>query len=133
LDLFRTATSQTLTRAGVAAAIAWVPVAVLSAVRGGGSLPSFLTDYASLSRFLVIIPVLILAELPLHERRSQVAQHIENFLIPHDQHAKFHADWTSCEKRRNSWLARVFIALLACATVLWLYQHLSPEGVEFTA
>ena len=133
LDLFRAASSQTLTRAGAAAAIAWVPVAILSALRGGSSLPSFLTDYASLSRFLVIIPVLILTESPLHERRSQVAQHIESFLTPHDQHPKFHADWTRCEKLRKLWLARVLIAVLAYATVLWLYQHLSPQGVEFTA
>src|SRR5271167_992316 len=82
LDLFRTASSQTLMRAGAAAAVAWLPVAVLSAIRGGSSLESFLTDYASLSRFLVVIPVLILAEPPLRARLALVVQHFETFLIP---------------------------------------------------
>ena len=82
LDLFRDASSQTLTWTGVAVAVAWVPLALLSALRGGGSFQSFLTDYATQSRFLIIIPVLILSAPALHERRSQVAQHIETFLVP---------------------------------------------------
>ena len=110
LDLFRTASSQTLTRTAVAVAVTWVPLAVLSALRGGGSFQSFLTDYATQSRFLIIIPVLILSAPALHERRSQVAQHIETFLVPRDQYPKFHEDWTSSDKLRNSWLAQILIA-----------------------
>ena len=69
----------------------------------------------------------------LHERRSQVAQHIETFLVPRDQYPKFHEDWTWNDKLRNSWLAQILIAVLVYATVIWLDQYLSPEGVEFTA
>ena len=36
-DLFRTASSQTITRAAIAVAVACVPLAVLSALRGGAS------------------------------------------------------------------------------------------------
>ncbi len=133
LDLFRDASSQTLTWTGVAVAVAWVPLALLSALRGGGSFQSFLTDYATQSRFLIIIPVLILSAPALHERRSQVAQHIETFLVPRDQYPKFHEDWTWSDKLRNSWLARILIAVLVYATVIWLDQYLSPEGIEFTA
>ena len=54
-----------LMRTAAAVAVAWVPLAVLSAFRGGITFRSFLTDYATQSRFLIVIPVLILAELPL--------------------------------------------------------------------
>ena len=133
LDLFRTASSQTLAWTAVAVAVAWVPLAVLSSLHGAGLFRSFLTDYATQSRFLIIIPVLILSAPNLHQRRSQVAQHIEDFLVPGDQYAKFHEDWTSTDALRNSWLARFLIAVLVYGTVIWLDQYLSPEGVEFTA
>ncbi len=133
LDLFRNASSQTLAWTGVAVAAAWVPLAVLSALRGSGSFRSFLTDYATQSRFLIIIPVFILSAPSLHERRLQVAEHIEKFLVPREEYPEFHADWTSSDKLRNSWLAHLLIAVLAYATVIWLDQYLSPEGIEFTA
>lgn len=133
LDLFRDASSQTLRWTAVAVAVAWVPLAILCALRGGGSFSSFLTDYATQSRFLIIIPVLILSAPALHERRQQVAEHIETFLVPRDQHPTFHADWTSTDKLRDSWLVRALIAVLVYATVIWLHQYLSPEGIEFTA
>ena len=117
----------------MAVAVAWVPLALLSALGGGGSFQSFLTDYATQSRFLIIIPVLILSAPALHERRRQVAEHIEAFLVPRDQHPAFHADWTSTDKLRDSWLVRILIAVLVYATVIWLHQYLSPEGIEFTA
>ncbi len=132
LDLFRNASSQTLAWTAVAVAVAWVPVAVLSALRGGGTFPSFLTDYAMQSRLLIIIPVLILSAPALHERRSQVAQHIETFLVPRNQHPKFHDDWTSNDELRNSWFARILIAALVYVTVIWLDRYLSPNGAEFT-
>ena len=131
LDLLRDASSQTLTWTGVAVALAWLPLALLSAL--GGSFPSFLTDYATQSRLLIVIPVLILSAPALHERRQQVAEHIETFLVPRNQHPTFHADWISTDKLRDSWLVRILIALLVYATVIWLDRYLSPQGVEFTA
>src|SRR5580704_15648856 len=80
LDLLRNASSQTRARTAVAVAVAWVPLAILSALRGGPSFLSFLTDYASQSRFLVIVPVLILAEPPLRARLEMVVHHFETFL-----------------------------------------------------
>jgi hypothetical protein len=77
LDLFRSAGSQTLARAGLAAAVAWLPVAVLSALRRGPMLRSYLMDYASLSRFLIVIPVLILAEPSLRARLALVVHHFD--------------------------------------------------------
>jgi hypothetical protein len=44
-----------LVRAAIATAVAWVPLAILSAFQGMPALLSFLTDYASLTRFLIIV------------------------------------------------------------------------------
>ena len=133
LDLVRDASSQTLKWTCAAVALAWLPLAILSGFGSVGSFQSFLTDYATQSRFLLVIPVLILSGPALHERRSQVAQHIETFLVPRDQYPTFHADWSSTDKLRDSWLVRILIAVVVYATVIWLDRYLSPQGVEFTA
>ncbi len=130
-DLFRTASSQTLTRAGVAVAIAWLPLVILSAIRGNASFMSFLKDYATQSRFLIVLPVLILAEPPLHDRLAQVSRHFEKFLVSGDQVPQYQADWNSFEKLRNSNLVRVLLVVLTYATAAWLGQYLSPDGAEF--
>ena len=133
LDLFRTASSKTLTRAAAAAAIAWVPVAVLCAFRGKAAILSFLTDYATQSRFLVIIPLLILAEPSLRERLALVARHFETFLVPAPQQSTVQADWAFCEKLRGSRLARLLIVLFTYMTVAWLSRYLSADGTEFVS
>ena len=76
--------------------------------------------------------MLILSAPALHERRSQVAKHIEIFLVPRDQYSNFHDDWTLSDKLRNSWSARILIAALVYGAVIWLDRYLSPNGAEFT-
>ena len=123
--------SRTLTRTFIAVAVAWIPLAVLSALRGGTSFLSFLTDYATQSRFLLILPVLILAEPQLRERLALVAHHFEADLVPRDQWPEFQANWNSCERLRDSGLARAVIILLVGATAVFLSRYLSPSGSEF--
>ena len=130
-DLFRTASSQTLARTALAVAVVWIPLAILSATRGSASFLSFVTDYASQSRFLIIIPVLILAEPLLRARLTQVMHHFETFLIPDDQRTEFRQNWESCLKLQDSKLARLSIVLLTYAAAAWLGQYLSPGGAEF--
>ncbi len=131
LDLFRTASSRTLTRTFTAVAVAWIPLAVLSALRGGDSFLSFLTDYATQSRFLIIVPVLILAEPQLRERLALVAHHFEADLVPREGWPQFQADWNSCERLRDSRLAKAVIVLLTYAMAALLSQYLRPSGSEF--
>src|SRR5271169_5715677 len=131
LDLFRNASSQKLMVAGACVALAWIPPALLSAFGPSDKFLSFLTDYASLSRFFIIIPVLILAEAPLRGRLSADVHHFEEFLVPNDQQANFRESWESCKNLQDSKLVRVVILLLAYATVLWLKQYLNLGGSEF--
>ena len=127
LDMFDTGNKQALIAASIAAAVVWLPAAILSAVRGGGSFASFLTDYSAQSRFLIVIPALVLAEPTLHARLTLVAHHFETFLVPHEELPKFRADWASLETLRNSKIAKLVILVLVYATVAWLEQYLSPS------
>jgi hypothetical protein len=129
IDLLRDANARILTITAIAVALAWVPPAVLSALRGGAAFVSFLTDYASQSRFLIILPVLILAAPNLHKRLAMVAHHFGIF-VRENQLSKFHTSWTSFERLRNSGVAQAMIVLLTYATAVSLGQNLSPEGAE---
>jgi hypothetical protein len=127
LDLFDTANKQTLVTASIVVAVAWVPLAELSALRGGGSLASFLTDYSAQSRALIVIPALVIAEPALHARLTLVEHHFQTFLIPHEQLPKFRADWASSERLRNSKIARLVTLILGYAAMARLEQYLSPD------
>jgi hypothetical protein len=131
LDLFRDATSPMLIRAAITAAVAWVPLATLSAFQGMPALLSFLTDYASLSRFLIIIPVLMLGEQPLNARYALVAHHFEMSLVAEHQKFRFESLWGSYERLKDSAAVKVILLLVTYALAAWLSKFLRPEGSEF--
>src|ERR1700733_5948702 len=101
LDLLHGASEHLVILTAVAVAVTWVPLAVLSALRGGTTFLTFLTDYASQSRFLIILPLLILGAPSLHKRLARVAHHFEDF-VPESQLSTFNAGWASFERLRNS-------------------------------
>jgi hypothetical protein len=129
LDLLHGASEHLVILTAVAVAVAWVPLAVLSALRGGTTLLSFLTDYASQSRFLIILPVLILGAPSLHKRLARVTHHLEDF-VPESQLSDFHAGRASFQRLRNSTIANVVMVFLIYALAVWLAQYLSPQGAE---
>jgi hypothetical protein len=98
---------------------------------GGDTILSFLEDYVSGSRFLIILPLLILAEPRLRERLALVARHFEADLVPRNQWPEFQANWNSCESLRNSKLVRILILVLTYATAAFLSEYLSASGSEF--
>ena len=131
LDLIRNASSTTLIRAAIAAAIAWLPLAVLSAFRGTHVLLSFLTDYAALTRFLIVIPILVLGDKPLHARYALVAHHFETTMVSDDEKARFDSQWRSHETLKDTLIVRVILILGSLALAAWLSEYLHPEGSEF--
>jgi hypothetical protein len=130
-DLIHNASSATLIRAATAAAIAWVPPAILSAFRGPDIFLSFLTDYAVLTRFLIIIPILVLGDQPLHARYTLVANHFEKTMIRDDEKARFDSQWRSHETLRDTIIVRAILILAAVALAAWFSEYLHPEGSEF--
>jgi hypothetical protein len=96
---------------------AWLPLLVLSALEGnllgGSTAVPFLMDVAVHARFLLAIPLLIAAELIVHQRmRHVVRQFLDRYLIPDSALSRFDAAIASAFRLRNSLLAEVL--LIAC-------------------
>jgi hypothetical protein len=92
--------------------LAWLPLLVLSALEGHGlggnvAIP-FLLDVDVHIRFLVALPLLIVAELVVHQRmRFVVRQFLERNLIPESALPRFDGAIASAFRLRNSVLAEV--------------------------
>ncbi|HZT78465.1 MAG TPA: hypothetical protein VFA27_17585 [Vicinamibacterales bacterium] len=110
-------------------ALTWLPLLVLSILEGqalGGraSVP-FLRDVEAHARFLVALPLLIVAELVVHERmRRVVRQFLDRKLIPEGARPRFDAAVASAFRLRNSVLAEVLlIAVVYMLGILVLWRH----------
>jgi hypothetical protein len=129
LDSLRGASDRQLTFTAVAVAVVWIPPAVLVALRGGRVLLSFLTDYATQSRFLIVLPVLILGAPNLHKRLARVSHHLEQF-VEESKLPAFRASWASFERLRNSRIAQAAIVLITYLLAVGLGRYMSPQGAE---
>jgi len=109
--------------------LAWLPLLLLSALEGnlwGGSTSvPFLFDIEVHVRFLVALPLLILAELVVHRRmRPLLQQFAERNLIPENAMARFEAAIVSAFRLRNSVLAEVvLIGIVYGVGVLVIWRH----------
>jgi len=113
----------------VIALLAWLPLLMLSAlegqVLGGSTAVPFLLDMEVHIRFLVALPLLIIAELVVHQRmRPLLQQFRERNLIPEHALARFHSAIASAFRLRNSVLAEVLlIAIVYGVGILILWRH----------
>jgi hypothetical protein len=94
--------------------IAWLPLLVLSTlegqVLGGSATVTFLLDLEVHVRFLVAMPLLIAAEIVVHQRmRTLVKVFLDRHLIPESAMTRFHAAIASAFRLRNSVLAEVLL------------------------
>lgn len=101
-------------RVVVLALLAWVPLLLLSVAEGhawGGSVKlPFLHDVELHVRLLLALPLLIVAELVVHQRmRPVVRQFLERGLIPDAARAKFDAAIASAMRLRNSIKAELLL------------------------
>ncbi|MGB2904458.1 MAG: hypothetical protein WBJ68_14500 [Candidatus Dechloromonas phosphoritropha] len=94
--------------------LAWVPLLLLSALEGKllgvtAAVP-FLLDMEVHVRFLVALPLLIAAELVVHQRmRLVVKQFLERKVIPEGDRTRFDAAIAAAFRLRNSLLAEVLL------------------------
>lgn len=101
----------------VLALFAWLPLFLLSMLKGqawGDSLNlPFFEDLDVHIRFLVALPLLIMAELLVHQRISIVVKEFqERNLIPESEIGKFHIAISSALRLRNSFLAEIAMVVL---------------------
>src|SRR5215475_9278679 len=93
---------------------AWLPLLILSALEGrawGDAVRvPFLADIEVHTRFLLALPLLIVAELVVHQRmRPVVRQFLERDLIAETSRTRFDAALPSALRLRNSVLAEVLL------------------------
>ena len=130
--------------------LAWLPLLVLSALEGqalgGSAVVPFLLDVEVHVKFLVVLPLLIIAELVVHQRmRFVVKQFLDRNLIAENDLPRFNAAIASAFRLRNSVLAEVLLIALvygvgvliiwrqftALSTTTW-YSVASGEGSKLS-
>lgn len=105
--------------------LAWLPLLVLSLVDGkawGSEGMTFLYDIETQARFLVALPLLIIAELLVHKRmRLIVQQFVERNIITKKRLSRFREIITSAMKLRNSIAVELLllIATFVIGNYLW--------------
>lgn len=111
------------------ALLPWLPLLGLSALEGNAwgtarTVP-FLQDFDVHVRFLIVIPLLVLAELVVHQRiRPLVQTFLDRNLIPEPAMARFHAAIQAAFRLRNSLLAEsCLLAFVYGVGVLVLWRQ----------
>jgi hypothetical protein len=119
--------------------IAWFPLLVLAAIDGrllpGQGFVPFLYDIEGHVRLLVVLPLLLAAELPVHERlRGTIRQFIQRKLVPDEERPKFEAAVSAAMRVRNSVVLEACILVLAATAghLLWRNQ-IAFEGTSWYA
>jgi hypothetical protein len=107
-------------------AIAWLPLLVLSAIEGvawsGTQLP-FLADIAVHARYLLAIPLLVAAEVAVHDRlRPIVRQFVDEGLVADADRPRFLAVVDDAVRLRNSPWIEVLLLVVAVFAGTWLWR-----------
>jgi hypothetical protein len=127
---------------------AWLPLLLLSALEGRAlgervAVP-FLRDLEVHVRFLVALPLFVVAELVVHDRmRFVVRQFLERKLVPASASKRFEAAVAAAFRLRNSVLAELLLIAVVYVVGVWLVwrEYLTldtptwyalPEGAGMT-
>lgn len=115
-------------RAIVIAAVAWLPLLVLSLIgrsaTGGAVALPFLHDIETHVRFLIALPILILAEIVVHQRiRPVVEQFVDRGIVVPEEVPAFHAAIASALRLRNSVAAEVGLIVLIYTVGHWVWRE----------
>jgi hypothetical protein len=116
-------------RLGVIALVAWLPLLVISVLQGtatkGAVAVPFLQDLELHVRFLVALPLLVIAELVVHQRMRPIIQLFqERNIVPEAELPRFRAVIESAFRLRNSVVAEVFlIAIVYGVGIQVFWRH----------
>ncbi len=107
--------------------VCWVPLAVFSWFEAhflGGTKLSFARDILTHVRFLVALPVMILAEVIVHQRIGPVVKgFIECHMVTPEDVPKFYAAIDSAMRMRNSVIAEIALLAFVFTGGIWIWWH----------
>src|SRR6185437_6620377 len=114
----------TVRRAILAALVTWIPLLILSAMQGtafGHKVPvPFLRDIGTYTRFLLGVPLLVLAEIVLGQRVAEAAEHfVTSGVIGEKDFKQFDHIVESGLRLRDSVFAEIVIVILSYAVSIW--------------
>jgi hypothetical protein len=118
VGLIKRNTPFTIRNAALVALLTWVPLLILSAMKGtavGHTVPvPFLRDFSAYARFLLAIPLLLVAEIVLGPIIAEAAEHfITSGIIEERDFQRFDEAVESGLRSRDSVIVEVVIVLLA--------------------
>jgi len=110
--------------------VAWLPLAVLTLAGGsafGGVQLPFAADLGAHVRLLIALPLLIAAELIVHQRvQATVSQFIDRGIIAPADRAQFDAIIASVMRLRNSATIEIALAVASITFGYWVWRtHMS--------
>ena len=107
--------------------LCWVPLAVLSLAQAhflGGAKISFFRDIETHVRFLVSLPVLILAEMIVHQCIWPVVKSfVERRVVTAEELPKFYAAINSAIRMRNSAIVEIAVLVFVFTVGSWIWRH----------
>jgi len=118
VGLIKARTPVMVRRAVIAAALTWIPLLILSVVKGtayGSNIPvPFLRDFSAYSRFLVGLPLLLLAEIVIGPRIAGTAEHfVTSGVVVQKDFDAFDTAVARNLRLRDSVLVEVIILILS--------------------
>jgi hypothetical protein len=106
--------------------LCWVPPAVLSLLDGhllGGVRISFLRDIETQVRFLISLPVLILAEIIVHRRLRPVVKELtERHVVSPEEVPKLFKMIDFAMRMRNSVAAEIVLLIIVFTVGIWIWR-----------
>jgi hypothetical protein len=110
------------------ALLAWAPLLVLSMADGtawGDSVAlTFLKDIETHLRLLIAVPLLILAEVKVHQRLYPIVRgFVEHGLIPDTERPRFDAAIASAMRLRNSVVSELLLIVFVYSVGLYVWRH----------
>ena len=109
--------------------LTWLPLLVLSFLEGhlwgGGVAVPFLKDVEAHARFLVVLPLLIVAEYAVHRRISPLPRRfVERKLMPEHELPRLEAAMASARRWCDSMFAEVMlVAFVYGVGILVIWRH----------
>jgi hypothetical protein len=115
----------------ILAALTWLPLLVFSFIEGlalGGAKIPFLYDIAAHARFLVAVPILVLAEIPIGRRLRGVAKHFLEAGLVREEERKQFGSYVVDTVRFHDW--RVAELTLLALAYITTYAALSKTSLQ---
>jgi hypothetical protein len=120
-------------QAAIVVLLCWVPLAVLSVVQAhflGGVKLSFLRDIETHVRFLVSLPVLILAEMMVNQRiRPITKRFVERRTVTPEELPQFYAAINTALRIHNSVIVEIVLLVFMFTGGMWIWRHQIAQDV----